>query len=192
MLETIREYALERLEQSGEAGAVRQRHLELLSQPRGGGPGLTDRALRRGTLRACSARPGAMLRAALDWALAAEPRTRVCRLVVALEHFWVSYGPRRGGRAHSRVSSTVCRRPSCAPPGCARWAAPRIKSNELRASPSAATRKAAEHLPRARRRVGDRAPAHAAGAQRTRAWRPRHRRDARRSSVSKWPGGMAP
>ncbi len=93
MLETIREYALERLEQSGEAGAVRQRHLEFFLNLAEAAGLTAERFAEERFELVLPDQDNA--RAALDWALAAEPVAGL-RLVVALEHFWVSYGPREG------------------------------------------------------------------------------------------------
>jgi predicted ATPase/class 3 adenylate cyclase len=109
MLETIREYALERLERAGDAGDARRRHAQYYAgvaeradeQLRGSGPAHLA-ALDR--LEA----EHANLRAALAWSLettAADPgsadRERAAtglRLVLALAHFWYRHGYVTEGR----------------------------------------------------------------------------------------------
>lgn len=87
MLETIREYALERLEESGEASLLRQRHalcyLETAEQaePRLRGP---DRRAWLDRLET----EHANLRAALSWALAQGAAELAARLASALGTFW--------------------------------------------------------------------------------------------------------
>ena len=98
MLETVREFALEQLEASGEAEATRRRHaafaLRLVEDiaPRREGP---DEAIRLDRLAA--ELPNA--RTALDWALAHEPPEVALRLAADLGWFWYSRGdPREGER----------------------------------------------------------------------------------------------
>jgi len=94
MLETIREFAAERLEESGEAEALRRRHaermLEIAHGARLGGhetafdipAGLAERE---------------DLRAALDWTVEHDVELGL-RLMVALENLWVASGPGEGMR----------------------------------------------------------------------------------------------
>jgi len=93
MLETIREYALERLEESGEAETVRRRHggffLELAESANLAAERITEQRFDLVLPDQDNAR------AALDWALRADPVLGL-RLAVELEHFWVSYGPAEG------------------------------------------------------------------------------------------------
>ena len=97
LLETIREFALERLEQSSEAEELRRRHAEFflalaLSA------NLQVEALGRGPQRHDLVIPEqANLRAALDWSLDAEPELGL-RLAVALENFWATNDPTEGVR----------------------------------------------------------------------------------------------
>ena len=93
MLETIREYALEQLEQSGEAGALRRRHLDFFLDLAEAAGLTAERVTEERFDLVLPDQDNA--RAALDWALAADPVAGL-RLVVALEQFWVSYGPREG------------------------------------------------------------------------------------------------
>jgi predicted ATPase/class 3 adenylate cyclase len=97
MLETIREFAGEQLEASGEAEAVRRRHAEhflrvaestcLATERVGTGPMRYDVALAEQE----------NLRAALDWALVADPELGL-RIAVELEQFWASVDPFEGRR----------------------------------------------------------------------------------------------
>jgi non-specific serine/threonine protein kinase len=97
MLETIREYALERLEESGEAGAVRRRHaLAFLSVAE-----QTNRVFWHGL-------PGAWwdrlapdhenMRAALTWMVEGGSPESALRLASALEPLWWVLGHYREGR----------------------------------------------------------------------------------------------
>jgi tetratricopeptide (TPR) repeat protein len=97
MLETIREFAGERLEASGEAEAARRRHAQyflrvaestcLATERVGTGPMRYDVALAEQE----------NFRAALDWALAVDPELGL-RIAVELEQFWVSADPFEGRR----------------------------------------------------------------------------------------------
>ncbi|MDQ3573098.1 MAG: adenylate/guanylate cyclase domain-containing protein, partial [Actinomycetota bacterium] len=90
MLETIREFAVERLETSGEAAALRRRHADHFL-------GLAEEALRY-----LGGDPTAGLRlldpdhdnvrAALDWLVAIGEDERVLRLVTALSQYWMIRG----------------------------------------------------------------------------------------------------
>jgi predicted ATPase/class 3 adenylate cyclase len=93
MLETIREYARDRLAASGEADAIGRRHLvyflELALSA-----GLSDEA--DGPQRIGLVIPEQdNMRAALDFAAAADPELAL-RLAVALENFWVAHSPFEG------------------------------------------------------------------------------------------------
>jgi predicted ATPase len=96
MLETIREYALERLEESGEADAVRRRHadffLALAESANMSAEG--DYGRRYDILPPEQDN----LRAAIDWALEAGEIELGLRLAVALENFWVITDPFEGMR----------------------------------------------------------------------------------------------
>ncbi|MBX5492985.1 MAG: adenylate/guanylate cyclase domain-containing protein [Chloroflexi bacterium] len=84
MLETIREYALEQLEDSGEAAAVRRHHARYFLE-------YAEEASRRGNLMARQARLWRELdnlRAALTWALQHDETDLLVRLVGTLGEFW--------------------------------------------------------------------------------------------------------
>jgi predicted ATPase len=99
MLETIREFAVERLDGSGEADAIRRRHAEACVE-------LAEFAelAAESHLAGKRGRPGivvpeqANIRAALDWLLKANEIELATRLAVALEQFWVTTAPAEGTR----------------------------------------------------------------------------------------------
>ena len=95
MLESIREYAAERLEQSDEAGDLRRRHADyFLELVESAGLSLEPEGEQQYTL----VRPELdNLRAALDWALASDPEPGL-RLAAGLEGFWVVTDPPEGMR----------------------------------------------------------------------------------------------
>ena len=95
MLETIREYAVEQLEESGEAAEVRGRHVQFFL------------ALAEATSSAAEAGYGGRyrlppdqdnFRAAIDWSLATAEIELGLRVAVALEQFWVISDPWEGMR----------------------------------------------------------------------------------------------
>jgi predicted ATPase len=96
MLETIREYALERLEEAGEAAETRRRHAELFLQ-------LAEKANLSAEGDYGGGRYDVVLpdqdnfRTAIDWSLAAGRIELGLRVAVALESFWVS-DPFEGAR----------------------------------------------------------------------------------------------
>ena len=96
MLETIREFALERLEDSGEREAMRRRHTErylALAES----ANLYEEA--KGPQRADLVKPEIdNIRAALEWSLAVGEVELGLRLAVALENFWVATIPFEGMR----------------------------------------------------------------------------------------------
>jgi predicted ATPase/class 3 adenylate cyclase len=92
MLETIREYAIGQLEESGEADAVRRRHAErMVEMARGGRLGDHETAL---DIRAGLAELDDF-RAALDWTAESDVELGL-RLMSALENLWVASGPEEG------------------------------------------------------------------------------------------------
>jgi predicted ATPase/class 3 adenylate cyclase len=97
MLETIREYALERLAQSGEEEELRRAHAEhylAIAEA----ANLSIESLGRAPQRHDLVIPEqANLRAALEWATGADVALGL-RLAVALENFWVGHDPAEGMR----------------------------------------------------------------------------------------------
>jgi predicted ATPase/DNA-binding CsgD family transcriptional regulator len=101
MLETIREFALEKLEQSGEATSTRQHHAQWAvalaeeARPHLEGPESTQWLLRL-------AAEDADLRGALAWAEASGNGALALRLAVPLFRYWYTYGRLREGREQLR------------------------------------------------------------------------------------------
>ncbi len=97
MLEPVRQYALERLEESGEAETVRHSHgaffLELAerAEPELRGPDQSEWLERL-------EEENDNLRAAMSWALSAEDHDTAVRLGWALGYFWWTHGYHREGR----------------------------------------------------------------------------------------------
>src|ERR687891_669684 len=98
MLETIREYALERLEESPDAEDVHRRHAEFFL-----------RVAQSANLNVGNLGPSGMrldiaiadqdnLRAALAWTLSSGAVDLGLELATALEMFWVAQDPREGMR----------------------------------------------------------------------------------------------
>ena len=125
MLETIRAYALERLEASGEADEIRRRHAEhflaVAEQ--------IERDWRKGDVDLLLLeRDHDNFRAALTELVARDDRESFVRLVYGLRVFWVASRPsprgctlvRRGGAAGRRLAALRCRRE----PGTARRCSP--------------------------------------------------------------------
>ena len=91
LLETIREYALERLEQRGEAETLRQQHAHyFLALAEAAEPLMLDRASRGVPQRLEAEQDN--LRAALAWAVAGGYAEVAARLAAALAWFWVEVG----------------------------------------------------------------------------------------------------
>jgi predicted ATPase/class 3 adenylate cyclase len=116
LLETVREYALERLVASGEAKEVEARHaayytsLAEQTEPRLTGP---DQVAWLDTLE----REHDNLRAALRWLVARGDAVRALRLAGALAAFWWAHGHRDEGR---RWLTEILAQPSAAAPTAAR------------------------------------------------------------------------
>jgi predicted ATPase len=97
MLETIHEFAAERLFESGEEDELRRRHAEFLLA-------LAESANLSAEATDLGPRPELVLpeqdnlRAALDWAAEAGEIELALRLAIALEQFWVAVGPFEGAR----------------------------------------------------------------------------------------------
>ena len=93
MLETIREYAAERLEEREDAGALRQAYAEFfLALAESAGLCVESLYAGRPERRELVLPEAANLRAALDWAAERDPELGL-RLAVALEQFWVTQDP---------------------------------------------------------------------------------------------------
>jgi predicted ATPase len=96
MLETIREYALERLEEAGEAGELHRRHADFfLAYAESANMSAEGDYGRRYDLIPPEQDN---LRAAIDWAVAAGEIELGVRIAVALENFWVITDPFEGMR----------------------------------------------------------------------------------------------
>src|SRR5215213_3942617 len=95
MLETIREYAAEQLEASGEAATVRRAHLRFLRELAEAAD-LGGEVPDAGQIRPVRAELD-NLRAILDWSLAADPELGL-GLAAALEGLWVVVSPIEGVR----------------------------------------------------------------------------------------------
>jgi predicted ATPase/class 3 adenylate cyclase len=97
MLQTIREYGLERFQRGGEAVEIRRQHAHhFLELAEASEPGLRESDLERrmGTLHV----EHDNLRAALTWALEADQGEVALRLVSALWRFWHLHGDLTSGR----------------------------------------------------------------------------------------------
>jgi tetratricopeptide (TPR) repeat protein len=101
MLETIREFARDELATSGEDAEQRRRHAEYFA-------GVAESA----NLNAGTMRPGGQrmdlaiaeqdnIRAALDWAIAAQEKAFGFRLAVAMDQFWVANDPTESLRRYN-------------------------------------------------------------------------------------------
>jgi predicted ATPase/class 3 adenylate cyclase len=95
MLETIREYAAERLRSSGELERLRERHARRLLEIAAAAD-LAEEAQAPPQLRVALAERDD-LRAALDWAAEADLEI-AAELVLALENFWTVHAPHEGAR----------------------------------------------------------------------------------------------
>jgi predicted ATPase/class 3 adenylate cyclase len=96
LLETIREFTAEQLEETGELEETRRRHFDYFAELAAG----ADMSAEAGY----GIQPGALLgegenlRAALDWAVTAGELERAVELMVQLENFWVAIDPFEGAR----------------------------------------------------------------------------------------------
>ena len=102
MLETIREYAVERLERSGEQDAVRKRHAEHFLDVAKGAH-LAVETFPLGPRFDVGQAEQDNFRAALAWSLETGEVTLGLALATALENFWVSHDPREGIRWFSAL-----------------------------------------------------------------------------------------
>src|SRR5262249_35406211 len=112
MLETIREYAAERLEAGGEADEARRRHTAYyLAVAEDAGAGLRS-GRQSSTLRQLTDEQD-NLRAALAGALARDDVATAARIAVALRHFWTMHGDVAEGR---RWLAAILAHPTPLPP----------------------------------------------------------------------------
>jgi predicted ATPase len=112
MLETIREFAAERLEDSGQAEDVRRRLAEYLLALVGT-LGFTVEGIESGAVQRhdLAIAEHHNVRAAIEWALEADPVLGL-RIATGLENFWISYSPFEG----RRMFDELVERASDAPP----------------------------------------------------------------------------
>ena len=98
MLETIREFAAERLRESGEEEALRRRHAEYF-RDLAATLGLTHDGIEAGETQRYDVAIAEHdnVRAAIDWALEADPVLGL-RLATALENYWISHSPFEASR----------------------------------------------------------------------------------------------
>ena len=98
MLETIREFAAERLRESGEEEALRRRHAEYFCAL-AATLGLTLEGVEAGATQRYDVAIAEHdnVRAAIDWALEADPVLGL-RLATALENYWNSHSPFEASR----------------------------------------------------------------------------------------------
>jgi predicted ATPase len=97
MLETIRELAVEKLEESGDAESIRRQHAEFFLEV------AESSGLRLDTLGKLPQRHDLVLpelhnlRAAMDWAAENDPELGL-RIAIGIENIWVTHDPREGIR----------------------------------------------------------------------------------------------
>ena len=112
LLETIREFAAERLEASGEAEELRRRHAEyalVVADSLGLSVDESSRWVEERHGSAAVEQDN--MRAALDWALEADPELGL-ELAVALEQFWITTNPAEGA---DRIGALLERSGDCSP-----------------------------------------------------------------------------
>ncbi len=103
MLETIREFAAERLERREDADGVRRRHAELFLELAESATLAADAEGEQRHDRVIPEREN--MRTALEWSLASGETALGLQLAVALENFWVTSDPSEGARWLSRLFS---------------------------------------------------------------------------------------
>ena len=122
LLETVREYALERLAEAGEEEALRGRHRDLLPRPgRGGGSAPRDRCA-SASGSSCSIPRRPTWRRRSDYALGSEPplALRFCAALYRTGGARAAASPRPSWRIRARwrppaTASPPCARVSCSP-----------------------------------------------------------------------------
>lgn len=118
LLETIREYAREKLIDAEEADAVRDRHLEFFAKlAEGAESRLFSAESVTWFMRLEAERDN--LRAAMDWSLENDEVIGALRIVGALEYFWFSHGPLSESEGQERLRQ-VLSRPKAQEPTVAR------------------------------------------------------------------------
>ena len=98
MLQTIREFAAERLQESGEAELIRDRHAAAFTAMAEGSQGRLFGDERKAQLDSLELEHD-NFRAALDWCIATQRTEQALRLAAALWRFWQMRGHLREGRA---------------------------------------------------------------------------------------------
>jgi predicted ATPase/class 3 adenylate cyclase len=93
MLDTIREYALERLDESPDAESVRRRHAEHFLTVAESANLSSDRLPSEGQRHDIAIAEQDNIRAALAWALESGSVTLGLQLAIAIENFWVTHDP---------------------------------------------------------------------------------------------------
>jgi predicted ATPase/class 3 adenylate cyclase len=93
MLDTIREYALERLDESPEAESVRRRHAEHFLAIAESANLSSDRLPSEGQRHDIAIAEQDNIRAALAWALESGSVTLGLQIAIAIENFWVTHDP---------------------------------------------------------------------------------------------------
>jgi predicted ATPase/class 3 adenylate cyclase len=100
MLETIREFAAERLDESGEADAIRRRHADaILALVESADLTVEAHAAGLRSRQELVVPEQANIRAALDWLVGADEIELALQLAVALENYWVTTSPAEGTRS---------------------------------------------------------------------------------------------
>ncbi len=108
LLETVREFALDRLEASGEAEATRERHADhFVCLAEAAGPYLQWQRDTGASMRLLNADVD-NLRAATVWAAESGALTTFLRLAVALQHFWRLCGRGVQGKVWIESALAVC------------------------------------------------------------------------------------
>ncbi|MBA3376635.1 MAG: adenylate/guanylate cyclase domain-containing protein [Actinobacteria bacterium] len=107
MLETIREFSSEQLDESGEAEKTRRRHAEFFLD-HAPSLGFTIESIEDGAIQRHDIAVAELsnFRAAIDWGLRTDPELGL-RIASALENFWVSYSPFDAERIFEELEERV-------------------------------------------------------------------------------------
>ncbi len=103
LLETIREFAHEQLDDAGELEEARRRHLDCYRALAEAEDTSAEAGYGNRSRRLLADQEN--LRAAIDWAVAADDRVGATELMVLLENFWVSTDPFEGARRFDELLS---------------------------------------------------------------------------------------